>query len=141
MIEGGLGWSTYCPQCVLRVERRTLPGEREDDVVAELEGVVKSADPSAELRTVLVRPPSSCSPEETLVGALDRACASATGKIPERAGVGYWMDAALFTAAGIPAVAFGPTGEGAHAAAEWVDLESVATCAAVLARVARDFCR
>ena len=31
-------------------------------------------------------------------------------------------DSAVFAAAGIPTVIFGPGGEGAHAAVEWVDL-------------------
>jgi acetylornithine deacetylase len=49
------------------------------------------------------------------------------------------MDAALFQAAGIPTVDFGPAGAGAHEAVEWVDLESVVTCAEVLAETARRF--
>ena len=47
---------------------------------------------------------------------------------------------AVFSAAGISTVVFGPGGAGAHATEEWVDLTSVATCADVLETVARDFC-
>src|SRR6185503_6723992 len=35
-IEGGIGMSTYPDRCVLRLERRTLPGETGDDVVTEV---------------------------------------------------------------------------------------------------------
>jgi acetylornithine deacetylase len=66
---------------------------------------------------------------------------SVTGKAPEIAGVGYWMDAALFAAADIPTVNYGPGGAGAHEAVEWVDLNSVVTCAQVLVETARSFCR
>jgi acetylornithine deacetylase len=50
------------------------------------------------------------------------------------------MDSALLSTAGIPTVIFGPDGEGAHAASEWVDLESVDQCRRVYLAVARAFC-
>ena len=55
-------------------------------------------------------------------------------------GVPYWTDAASLAAAGIPTVLFGPCGTGAHAAEEWVDLESVRQCAAIYTRVIESFC-
>ena len=51
------------------------------------------------------------------------------------------MDAALIQAAGIPAVVFGPGGEGAHAVEEWVDLGSVEACADGLVLAVRDLSR
>jgi acetylornithine deacetylase len=51
------------------------------------------------------------------------------------------MDAAFLSAAGIPTVVFGPDGTGAHAAEEWVDLDSVAACRQVLTATIRAFCR
>jgi acetylornithine deacetylase len=50
------------------------------------------------------------------------------------------MDAAFFDAAGIPTVVYGPTGEGAHAAVEWVDVASVIHCTEIYHRAARLFC-
>jgi acetylornithine deacetylase len=49
------------------------------------------------------------------------------------------MDAAIFAAAGIPTVNYGPAGAGAHETVEWVDVTSVATCSRVLADAARRF--
>ncbi|MBV9792507.1 MAG: hypothetical protein JO016_01090 [Actinobacteria bacterium] len=43
-------------------------------------------------------------------------------------------------AAGIPTVLYGPEGEGAHADVEWVSRSGTRTAAAVLPRLARDFC-
>ncbi len=37
VIEGGVGISTYAPECRLRVERRTLPGETPEQVADELQ--------------------------------------------------------------------------------------------------------
>ena len=59
---------------------------------------------------------------------------------PEVIGVLYWADSALLAAAGIPTVVFGPKGEGAHAAVEWVDLASAQRCAEIYTAVAAEFC-
>lgn len=40
LVQGGAGLSTYAPECRLKVERRTLPGETPEQVVQELEEVV-----------------------------------------------------------------------------------------------------
>jgi acetylornithine deacetylase len=50
------------------------------------------------------------------------------------------MDMALLNEAGIPTVAFGPSGEGAHADVEWVDIDSVETCVRVYLRAAEILC-
>ena len=52
----------------------------------------------------------------------------------------YWADSAFLSAAGIPTVLYGPDGDGAHADVEWVSLSGTTTAAAVLTRVAQDFC-
>ncbi|HMQ29389.1 MAG TPA: M20/M25/M40 family metallo-hydrolase, partial [Chloroflexaceae bacterium] len=62
------------------------------------------------------------------------------GRPVEVAGVPYWTDAASLAEAGIPAVLFGPSGAGAHALEEWVDLESVRQCVAIYARVIAAYC-
>jgi acetylornithine deacetylase len=54
--------------------------------------------------------------------------------------VSFWTDAATLWAAGIPTVLFGPAGEGAHAAEEWVDLDSVRACAEIYTAAAAGFC-
>ena len=54
------------------------------------------------------------------------------------AGVPFWTDAALLHGAGIPAVLFGPSGAGAHADEEWVDLPSVEACANIYLQTAME---
>jgi acetylornithine deacetylase len=51
-------------------------------------------------------------------------------------GAPYWTDAAFIAAAGIPTVLYGPGGEGAHAAEEWVSLSDTDAVARVLVDVA-----
>jgi acetylornithine deacetylase len=57
------------------------------------------------------------------------------------AGVPFWSDAALLSSAGIPSLLLGPSGSGAHAEEEWVDLSSVKTCADIYLATAKEFCR
>ena len=59
---------------------------------------------------------------------------------PELVGHPAWMDAAFLSAAGIPTVVFGPSGEGAHAVEEHVELESVEQVAEIVLEAARRFC-
>lgn len=139
-IEGGVGWSTYAPACRLEVERRTLPGESPEQVLAELASVVREAGEEARITAILDRPPLLCDREAAVAREVRRAVSTVTGLEPEEAGVGFWMDAALFAQAGIPTVDYGPTGAGAHEAVEWVDAASVVTTARVLTEAARRFC-
>jgi len=140
LIQGGSGLSTYAEECTLKIERRTLPGETAEQVLKELQEVIWSVGEQAEVRILLDRPPLSCAADSKIATAVREAATSITGQSPEVAGVGYWMDAALFAAAGISTVNYGPSGEGAHAAVEWVDLDSVVSCAKVLAKTAWMFC-
>ena len=140
-IRGGSGLSTYAEECMLQIERRTLPGELPERVIEELENVIRSIDEEVEVRPLLDRPPLSCDANAKIANSLREAAKSVTGHIPEIGGVSYWMDAALFAAADIPTVNYGPGGAGAHEAVEWVDFNSVVTTAEVLAETARVFCR
>jgi acetylornithine deacetylase len=139
LIRGGCGLSTYAEQCVLSIERRTLPGETAEQVLEELRSVVANSGQEAQVRHLIDRPALICDREERVVECLRQAVREVTTEVPEEGGVGYWMDAAVFAAAGIPTVDYGPTGAGAHEAVEWVDLDSVVTCAHVLVEAARRF--
>jgi acetylornithine deacetylase len=139
LIQGGTGLSTYAERCSLQIERRTLPGEKTEDVLAELRDVIAKAGERAELRCILERPPLTCDRDQAIAGFVREAARQVTGHLPKEAGVSYWMDAALFAAAGIPTVNYGPGGGGAHEAVEWVDIDSVVQCAAVLAKTAKMF--
>jgi acetylornithine deacetylase len=139
VIRGGSGLSTYSRNCVLHVERRTLPGETPEQVLQELAEVIHSVGEEAEIRCTLHRPPLMCDREAPIASCVREAVTRVTGRPPAEIGVGYWMDAALFAAAGIPTVNYGPSGAGAHEATEWVELDSVITCSEVLIEVARRF--
>ena len=141
IIEGGVGISTYAPDCRMQVERRTLPGETLEQVADELEHVVDESGEEASVNCFFHRSPLVCDREEPVARCVRDAAAEITGSVPEETGVAYWTDAAIFAAAGIPSLNYGPGGEGAHGAVEWVDIDSVVSCARVLTDAARRFCR
>jgi acetylornithine deacetylase len=144
-IQGGEGLSTYAASCKLQIERRTIPGETEAQVIGELQQIISrlsAADPTfqASIRPFFVRDPFEVSKEASVVRALDRASTKILGRTPNYMGDTPWMDAALLHAAGVETVVMGPAGGGAHAAVEWVELDSVAHMAAILAEAAVDYC-
>jgi acetylornithine deacetylase len=140
-VTGGTGISTYAPECRLEIERRTLPGETAEQVRGELERVVRAAGEDAEITLGLDRPPLTSAPDSPLARCVRDAASAVVGRVPPDRGVGYWMDAAVFAGAGIPAVNYGPDGAGAHEAVEWVDVDSLVSCARVLTESARTFWR
>ena len=136
LIDGGRELSSYPDRCRLGLERRTIPGETRAEVEAEIRALAGEAT----VRTTFERVPFEVEPEAEIVSVVRRHAAAALGLDPPLIGHSAWMDAAVLAAAGIPTVVFGPAGAGAHATTEWVDLASVATCAAVLEAAAREFC-
>jgi acetylornithine deacetylase len=145
LIGGGEEMSSYPARCVVGLERRTLPGEGAAAVEAELATVLdgcRRADPElvAEARTLLVREPFEVSQDAQIVEIVGVAAAEVLGAPPRITGASYWADAAFIAAAGIPTVMFGPAGEGAHAAKEWVSLSSTEAVARTLVAVARRVC-
>ncbi|HSP10352.1 MAG TPA: M20/M25/M40 family metallo-hydrolase [Candidatus Dormibacteraeota bacterium] len=145
LIEGGQEWSTYPARCELKVERRTVPGEDGAKCLTELEALIAIAreeDPNLEAsaRVVLERASSEVSAGSAVAMAVARAAREVLGQDPEEIGAAYWMDMALTNTAGIPTVAFGPSGEGAHADVEWVELASVEKCVEVYLRTAATLC-
>jgi acetylornithine deacetylase/succinyl-diaminopimelate desuccinylase-like protein len=146
LIQGGREESTIPDRCTLTIEWRTLPGETTEDTERDIAALLdrcRAADPALRVssRTTLARAPFEVTDDEPIVQAVARAAAGATGRPAELAGASYWADAAFIAAAGIPAVLFGPTGDGAHARVEWVSLPGTVACARALAAAAADFCR
>jgi acetylornithine deacetylase len=136
LIEGGQELSTYPERCVVKVERRTLPGE----TVAAVERQLRRIAPDATVKTLFAREPLETPHNAPILEVLTAEAERVLGTAPQIVGVPFWTDAALFEAAGIPTVVFGPGGEGAHAEVEWVDLDDVERIAEILLATSVAFC-
>jgi acetylornithine deacetylase len=144
LISGGAEVSSYPDACTVTLERRTVPGEDAAFVEAELREIVDelaARDPefSAEVRVTFERPPFDAGEDSAVVPVVREAYAQVTGREAEVTGMQAWTDCALLAEAGIDAVLFGPVGAGAHAAEEWVSLDSLVTLSRVLERTVREF--
>ena len=131
LIEGGQELSSFPASCVLTGERRTIPGETVEQVERELRAIAGDAG----LRIIASRDPLTGQPDHPFT-ELVRNIADAG----DYTGAPFWTDAALLADAGIPTVLFGPAGEGAHAAVEWVSLTSLDRVRKVIGRVAAAWC-
>ena len=144
-IAGGIGMSTYPDRCVVRLERRTLPGERGEDVIAEIEracAAVRARRPSfvAEVRLLMTQGPSDVALDAPIVHALTDALRARDEPV-RVAGMSAWTDAALLNAAGLPAICFGPGDISlAHAAEEYIPLDEIDRAVSVLDVLARRWC-
>ncbi|NMB53783.1 MAG: ArgE/DapE family deacylase [Leptolinea sp.] len=146
LIQGGLELATYPDRCCLSIERRTIPGETPESVEEEIRQIlaaIHEKDPSfkADVRRLLYRSPMETPQDAEILPVIRQTSAAVLGHPVTVSGVPYWTDAATLSAAGIPCVLFGPSGAGAHAVEEWVNLDSVRDCAEIYLAAAQEFCR
>jgi acetylornithine deacetylase/succinyl-diaminopimelate desuccinylase-like protein len=119
-IAGGTQPNIVPDGCAISVDRRTLPGETAAGVYHEIAALLKSKKLSATISSAQLVPalPMETNDKLPLVQAFLRG----TGQ-KKPAGVDYFCDAAVLSAAGIPSVVFGPgnIAQG-HTADEWISL-------------------
>jgi acetylornithine deacetylase len=137
IVSGGLGLSTYPDRCSVQLERRTIPGESAADFTREVEDAcarVRARAPefSAQVIPGFAQVPNEVPVDHPVVRALANALRRAGEPAPIE-GLPCWTDAALLTAAGIPAVCFGPGDIAlAHSAEEYVDMGEIDRATGVL---------
>jgi acetylornithine deacetylase len=143
IVTGGRELSSYPDRCRLQMERRTVSGESESGVAAEIESILdelRREDPEFSAASALMfgRPPYEVPADHELPHAMARAAASA-GVSSTAVGLSFWTDAAILGAAGIPSILFGPGGAGLHSVEEYVRVSEVLACRDALAALALDW--
>ncbi|MFI5232021.1 MAG: ArgE/DapE family deacylase [Gemmatimonadales bacterium] len=137
IVSGGLGLSTYPDRCSVQLERRTLPGETGADFAREVEDACNRVKARVRAFRADIIPGFAQLPNEVAsTDAVVRALAASLERWGEPAtveGLPCWTDAALLSAAGIPAICFGPGDIGlAHAAEEYVEINEIERATVVL---------
>jgi acetylornithine deacetylase len=142
LIDGGIGLTTYPDRCVLRLERRTIPGESAQSALAEIRSAcarvrARRSTFAADVALDFSQPPSDVSSEAPLVRALVDALGTAGEPASALEGMSAWTDAALLNEAGIPAICFGPGDITlAHSPTEYVPVVEIERATTVLAALA-----
>ncbi len=144
-ISGGIGLSTYADRCRVELERRSLPGDTGESFGEELRAACarvagRDARFRADVDVTFVQSPNDVPVDALIVRTLAGAVAQVEGVEATIEGLSYWTDAALLSAAGIPAICYGPGDiRLAHSATEWVPVSEVQRATAVLAQTAIDW--
>src|SRR5205823_2070889 len=122
-IAGGTQANIVPDQCMILVDRRTLPGETEAGVWREINSLLQANRLKARLLNDKLAP---CLPLETnaKLPLVAQFLESVGQKRP--LGVHYFCDASVLAHGGIPSVVFGPGDIAqAHTADEWIALDSL----------------
>ena len=143
IIEAGVAHNVVPGEAKIQIDRRLIPGETLESAVAEVRAAldaVGAEDP--DFRYTLVADPDGSfiaanitDENAPLVQSLQESVRDVTGKEPEFfvAWAGA-TDGRFYRRMGIETVGYGPYGENAHGANEWVAIEHLVTEAKVYAR-------
>ncbi|MDR1731088.1 MAG: M20 family metallopeptidase [Synergistaceae bacterium] len=150
LVNLGKVWGGEQPNVVpgdahLQIERRYIPGETLNGVIAELQELVDKLnleDPQYNITFESMPYSLLCSktpmyiPEEHPIVQATRRAGAELGKEPEIIGVPFWGDAGVLYDAGVECILFGPGKVvDAHSATERVDLNDVWEAAKIYAMI------
>jgi acetylornithine deacetylase/succinyl-diaminopimelate desuccinylase-like protein len=132
-INGGRQPNIVPDRCTIRIDRRTVPGERDSAVKQEILRVIKRHGFSASLVDTKSEEPAPPLETDRRLPLVRQFLNCAGQKKP--AGVDFFTDAGVLSAGGIPSVVFGPGDIAqAHTTAEWVAVSQLERGAGLLKR-------
>ncbi|MBI5472634.1 MAG: M20 family metallopeptidase [Ignavibacteriae bacterium] len=134
VIEGGQAVNIVPDRCWIEIDRRTLPGETENEILQSAESVLQ------DVSKYEFEPPHisiggiDVSPENPLLQRLAGVIEEINGEcVIETAQ--YATNAGVYNQSGIPTIVFGPGNIAqAHTAAEYVEVDQVIRCCEILSR-------
>ena len=145
VISGGAQINFVPDQCVIEIDRRTIPGENPIETIEIFQQVLsREQDSDPDLDVILEEPfllddAMETSVDSRIVQIGVAACQTILGKTTT-SGVPYGTDASKFTAVGIPAIVLGPGSiDQAHAAVEWVECRQVLQAVDIYQQIMMNF--
>jgi acetylornithine deacetylase/succinyl-diaminopimelate desuccinylase-like protein len=137
-VHGGDFYNRHPTTCRIVGTRRWAPGNRLEDVDAELRAllapIAEETGCDIELDLRLVRDSYRIDPAHSLVRAVQDGYRDVTGAELELVGMKVVADGAIFQHAGIPTVYHGPVGTGAHADVESISVTELVRASQVYLR-------
>lgn len=135
-ITGGKQPNIVPDRCEILIDRRTLPGETDAGVFAELRALLNRIGVEADVTDTKNAPCPAMETDPTL--PLVRQLAKCAGQRKPQ-GVDYFSDAAVLANGGIPSVLLGPGDIAqAHTADEWIELTQLERATRLLVKFFRD---
>lgn len=121
-ILGGDALNKVPDRCAIDVDIRYLPDQDSETVLAQVRGL-----PDTKVTPLFTRPPAVVDRDSPFVLGLREAASAHHDGEPMSVGRDGASDAVSFLRVGVPAVEFGPVGEGHHGPSEWVSVSSLVT--------------
>ena len=119
-ILGGDALNKVPDRCAIDVDIRYLPDQDPAVILDQVRGL-----PDAEVTQLFTRPPAVVDRDLPYVRALRDAASAHHHGEPMSVGRDGASDAVSFLRVGVPAVEFGPIGDGHHGPGEWVSISSL----------------
>jgi len=131
VIRGGVQVNFVPDECAIEIDRRLLPGEKAEAVLAHYQGLLDGLKREHPTLDVVMEPPMLT--DEALETAPDSAPATLASSLlaemgldAQLCGVPFGSDASKLSRQGIPSLVFGPGSiDQAHAAVEFVEVAQV----------------
>ena len=134
-VRGGTQPNVVPDYCEIDIDRRTIPGEKDPQVIREIVQFISDAGFQVKVinSKLKVCPALETDPNLPMVRSM-MGLTRQTGAL----GVDYFCDAAIIAAGGTPAVVFGPGNIAqAHTADEWISIRSLEGASRLLTRFLR----
>ncbi len=145
LIQGGIQVNLVPDYCEVQIDRRTLPGEKTEDILKQFDNVIqdlRNTDPEFEAQMEAPLLEASCletDPSAEIVGVTESVCHQVLGW-SRLQGVPYATNASQLSRIGIPSVVVGPGNiDQAHTAVEYVDVEQVIHATSIYAGIMLGF--
>jgi acetylornithine deacetylase len=142
-IWGGTGVNIVPERCTIEIDRRLIPGEDAQGVLAEVDAFLAECAAGNPVLKITREEPFVAdwpleTPDDAAVVSAGRAACADLNLPPEPIGVPYGTDASkLWALGGIPAIVLGPGSIAqAHTGEEYVSLTEVAAAAELYRRIA-----
>ena len=121
-IWGGDALNKVPDRCVIDVDIRYLPDQDPTELLEQIRAL-----PDTQAEPLFTRPPAVVDRRSSFVMGLRDAVGEHADGEPMSVGRDGASDAVSFLRVGVPAVEFGPLGEGHHGPEEWVSISSLET--------------
>ncbi|MCC6862720.1 MAG: M20 family metallopeptidase [Bryobacterales bacterium] len=140
LIGGGTQVNVVPEHCWIEVDRRLVPGETHEGVLAEYRELLAKLPHRIEMERPSIRDWALDTPLDAPIVRLASRIVSEAGLDGEPAGVPYGSDASKLSQAGIPSIVLGPGSiDQAHCADEYVELEQVEQALLIYRRLMERF--